>query len=61
MTVSHEVRDVVGVAGKYADRVETEGTFPGEAVAELRGSGLLGLVLPVEAGGQGGGRSNSST
>ncbi len=55
MPVSQQVADVVGVAREHAERVDTEGTFPGEAVAELRGSGLLGLVLPVEAGGQGAG------
>jgi len=55
MPVSQKVRDVVAVAGEHAERVDTEGTFPSEAVAELRASGLFGLVLPVEAGGQGAG------
>lgn len=55
MPVSQAVRDVVTAAGKHAERVDTEGTFPAEAVAELRSSGLLGLVLPVAVGGLGAG------
>lgn len=55
MPVSQALVDVVTIARKHAERVDTEGTFPAEAVAELRSSGLLGLVLPVAVGGQGAG------
>lgn len=55
MSVSQAVLDVVTIARKHAERVDTEGTFPAEAVAELRSSGLLGLVLPAAAGGHGAG------
>ncbi len=55
MAVSQAVADVVKVAGANAERVDTEGVFPVEAVDALRGSGLMGLVLPSEVGGQGAG------
>ncbi len=45
--------DVVAVATKHAERVDTDGVFPTEAVAALRDSGLMGLVLPREVGGMG--------
>lgn len=48
-------RDVVAVAGQHAERVDAEGVFPTEAVEALRGSGLMGLVLPTEVGGRGAG------
>lgn len=55
MSTTQAVQDVVKVAREHADRVDTDGTFPSEAVAELRASGLLGLILPVEVGGLGAG------
>lgn len=55
MPVSQAVLDVVTIARKHAERVDTEGTFPAEAVAQLRASGLLGLVLPTAVGGRGAG------
>ena len=55
MPVSRAVLDVVTIARKHAERVDTDGTFPAEAVAELRGSGLLRLALPVAFGGRGAG------
>jgi alkylation response protein AidB-like acyl-CoA dehydrogenase len=45
----------VKVARDNAERVDAEAAFPTEAVAELRAGGLLGLVLPADAGGLGGG------
>ena len=41
------------MAGEHASRVDSEGRYPTEAVAELRSSGLLGLILPVDVGGMG--------
>jgi alkylation response protein AidB-like acyl-CoA dehydrogenase len=46
---------VVKVARDNAERVDAEAAFPAEAVAELRASGLLGLVLPDDVGGLGAG------
>lgn len=56
MTLAREaLNQVVAVAAKHAERVDTEAAYPTEAVNALRGSGLLGLVLPEEVGGAGGG------
>lgn len=55
MPGSQAVLNVARIAREHAERVDTQGTFPVEAVAELRSSGLLGLVLPVAVGGQGAG------
>jgi acyl-CoA dehydrogenase len=41
------------VAGPAADDVDQAGRFPAEAVAELRQSGLLGVLVPTEWGGTG--------
>lgn len=49
------VERVVAVAAKNAERVDTDGVYPVEAVAALRESGLLGLVLPREVSGMGAG------
>ncbi|TQC46656.1 acyl-CoA dehydrogenase [Rhodococcus sp. WS4] len=50
----HEaVGQVTEIARDNAERVDTEGVFPTEAVAALRDSGLLGLVLPEDVGGSG--------
>ena len=49
------VQRVVAVAAKNAERVDTDGVYPVDAVAALRESGLLGLVLPREVGGMGAG------
>ncbi|MDI3243411.1 acyl-CoA dehydrogenase family protein [Arthrobacter sp. AL08] len=55
MSTSQALDDVVKVAREHAERVDTDGVYPLEAVAELRAGGLLGLVLPVEVGGAGAG------
>ncbi len=55
MPVQGSVQDVAAVAREHAERVDTEGCFPSEAIAAAREAGLFGLVLPVEAGGQGAG------
>ncbi len=46
---------VLAVAGQHAYDVDAEARFPEETVAALRESGLLGLTLPAEVGGLGGG------
>ena len=46
---------VLAIAGDHAHDVDAEARFPEEAVAALRESGLLGLTLPVDAGGLGAG------
>ncbi|MGH3557105.1 MAG: Rv1679 family acyl-CoA dehydrogenase [Mycobacterium sp.] len=46
---------VIAVAAENAERVDADGAFPSAAVDTLRGSGLLGLVLPAEVGGLGAG------
>ena len=55
MDVSGTLAPVLEIASKNAREVDVEGRFPVEAVAALRESGLLGLTLPVEVGGLGGG------
>jgi uncharacterized cupin superfamily protein len=42
----------VEVARRHADAVDVEARFPREAFEELRAQKLLGLLLPVEAGGE---------
>ena len=42
----------VAVARRHADAVDVEARFPREAFEELRAQKLLGLLLPVEAGGE---------
>lgn len=41
------------VAALYADEVDRDGRFPAEAIQAMRESGLLGAMVPVEAGGGG--------
>ena len=41
------------VAGPVADEVDRDARFPAETVAELRRSGLLGVLVPEERGGAG--------
>ena len=41
------------VAGPASDDVDRQARFPSETVAELRRSGLLGALLPIEWGGEG--------
>lgn len=53
MSVLETARSVAATAAEHSARVDTEGVFPQEAVAALRASGLLGLVLPREVGGLG--------
>lgn len=55
MTLADRLAPVLAVAREHAVRVDAEAAFPDEAVRALRGSGLLGLTLPSEVGGLGGG------
>jgi alkylation response protein AidB-like acyl-CoA dehydrogenase len=55
MSAPQVLGDVVRVAAQHAARVDAEAVFPAEAVAALRASDLLGLVLPREVGGMGAG------
>lgn len=55
MDLSTRLDPVLAVAREHAREVDAEGRFPEEAVGALRQSGLLGLTLPAEVGGLGGG------
>jgi acyl-CoA dehydrogenase len=45
---------VLPVVREHADTVDREARFPEENLEALRGSGLLGLLVPTEYGGMGG-------
>ncbi|WP_243754512.1 acyl-CoA dehydrogenase family protein [Labedaea rhizosphaerae] len=45
---------VARVAEEHATRTDRDAVFPAEALAELRATRLLGLLVPVEHGGLGG-------
>jgi len=55
MNLADSLRPVREAAGKAAADVDANARFPLEAVTALRDSGLLGLTLPTDAGGLGGG------
>ncbi len=55
MELSDALAPVLKTAGASAADVDAQARFPREAVAALRDSGLLGLTLPREVGGMGGG------
>jgi len=55
MSSSQRLNEVLTVAARHAEQVDSEGAFPAEAVEALRASGILGLVLPREIGGLGAG------
>ncbi|UWZ39579.1 acyl-CoA/acyl-ACP dehydrogenase [Dactylosporangium roseum] len=46
--------DVLAVVAEHARRTDDEAAFPVEALEALRGSGLLGLMVPAADGGGGG-------
>jgi alkylation response protein AidB-like acyl-CoA dehydrogenase len=54
-SIGTRVQAVTDVAGRHAAQVDREAAFPEAAVAALRESGLLGLTLPEDVGGLGGG------
>lgn len=55
MDLHDRLPDVLEVARSHAREVDLDGRFPAEAVSALRQSGLLGLTLPEDVGGLGGG------
>jgi alkylation response protein AidB-like acyl-CoA dehydrogenase len=55
MSLTEALEQVTTVAAASADQVDADGAFPVAAVEALRGSGLLGLILPEEVGGLGAG------
>jgi alkylation response protein AidB-like acyl-CoA dehydrogenase len=55
MSSTDALKQVTSVAAANADQVDADGAFPSAAVDALRGSGLLGLILPEEVGGIGAG------
>jgi alkylation response protein AidB-like acyl-CoA dehydrogenase len=55
MDLSSRLGPVLDTARSAASKVDTEASFPQDAVTALRASGLLGLTLPADAGGLGGG------
>lgn len=55
MDVTARLTPVLAAASAHAREVDAEGRYPDEAMRALRESGLLGLTVPVEAGGLGGG------
>jgi alkylation response protein AidB-like acyl-CoA dehydrogenase len=54
--VGSRLDPVLAVASETARDVDAHGQFPAKAIDALRTSGLLGLTLPEEVGGLGGGR-----
>jgi alkylation response protein AidB-like acyl-CoA dehydrogenase len=55
MSSTEALEQVTTIAAANADQVDADGVFPLAAVDALRGSGLLGLILPEEVGGLGAG------
>ena len=55
MNVAQRLHPVLDVARYNAEHVDLAAEFPKEGVEALRASGLLGLTLPTEVGGLGGG------
>jgi acyl-CoA dehydrogenase len=49
------IEAVIEATARYAQRTDEQADFPVEALDAMRGSGLLGLVVPAEYGGAGGG------
>ena len=46
------IESAVAAARTHAEAVDRDGRFPKEAFAELRAQRLLGLLLPLAAGGE---------
>jgi alkylation response protein AidB-like acyl-CoA dehydrogenase len=55
MDLSERLEPVLAAARAQAREVDATGAFPTAATQALRGSGLMGLTLPVASGGLGGG------
>lgn len=52
--------DASAVAGRHADNVDREARFPAEAFAALKEARLLGLMVPRDFGGGGGGLADAA-
>jgi acyl-CoA dehydrogenase len=52
--LAKRLADLAEVAGQHASRTDRESSFPVEALAAMRSSGLLGLNVPASHGGLGG-------
>lgn len=52
--------DAAAVAGRHADSVDREARFPAEAFAALKEARLLGLMVPRDFGGGGGGLADAA-
>lgn len=55
MDLATRLDPVLATAARHAPDVDAEARFPHEAIDALRKSGLLGLTLPADVGGMGGG------
>ena len=55
MDLATTLDPVLATAARHAADVDADARFPHEAVDALRKSGLLGLTLPTDVGGMGGG------
>lgn len=55
MTALDALQPVLPVVREHAADVDRRARFPEEALEAFRGSGLLGLLVPTEQGGMGGG------
>ncbi|BDZ65324.1 Rv1679 family acyl-CoA dehydrogenase [Agromyces mangrovi Wang et al. 2018] len=55
MDLHDRLDPMLAIAREHATDVDQRGRFPDEAVQALRDSGLMGLTLPPEVGGLGGG------
>jgi alkylation response protein AidB-like acyl-CoA dehydrogenase len=55
MDLTGRLDPVLATAARFAAEVDADARFPEEAVSALRESGMLGLTLPPEVGGLGGG------
>lgn len=55
VTLADRVAEVAEVAELHAERADADSAFPEQALAALRGTGLLGLLVPESHGGLGGG------
>ncbi|MCJ0873856.1 acyl-CoA dehydrogenase family protein [Streptomyces sp. AP-93] len=55
MNLDTLLHPVLATAAEHAPAVDADGRFPTEAVSALIGSGLMGLTLPEQEGGLGGG------
>jgi acyl-CoA dehydrogenase len=58
LDLSSRARRVAAVARQHANSVDAENRFPHEAMAAVKAERLLGVIIPVELGGEGCSLSN---